>query len=71
MHIKTYALELTKRQRKMKKNMEVPCDDAFKVMTYVDTMNKSGFFKEEELVLKENTPNLQGWKKTQDHFATI
>ena len=57
--ITTYALELN------------PCDDATKVMAYVDAVNKSGVFKEEELLVWENNGASQGWTKTQDHFATI
>ena len=45
MHTKTYAIELNKRQRAMVK-LNVPCDDALKVITYVDNMHKSGIFKE-------------------------
>ena len=45
MHIKTYAIELNKRQRAMVK-LNVPCNDALKVITYVDNMHKSGIYKE-------------------------
>ena len=59
MHIKTYAVELNKRQRAMKK-LKVPCDYALKVITYVENMHKSGIFTERELLCWENTPELQG-----------
>ena len=70
MHIKTYAVELNKSQREMKK-LKVPCDDALKVITYVENMHKSGIFTERELLRWENTPALQGWTETQDLFDTI
>ena len=70
MHIKTYAVELKKRQQAMK-NLKVPCDDALKVITYVDNMHKSGVFTERELLCWENTPKLQGWMETQELFDTI
>ena len=60
MHIQTYAIELNKRQRAMVK-LNVPCDDALKVITYVDNMHKSGIFKERDLLKWENESNLQGW----------
>ena len=53
MHIRSYALKLNERQRQMKK-MSVPCNDDAKVITYVNTTNKSGIFKEEELLKWEN-----------------
>ena len=49
MHIKTYVIELNKRQHAMVK-LNVPCGDALKVITYVDNMHKSGIFKEQELL---------------------
>ena len=70
MHIKTYAVELNKRQQAMKK-LKVPCDDALKVIKYVDNMHKISIFKEHELLRWENTPALQGWTETQDFFDTI
>ena len=70
MHIKTYAIELNKRQRAMIK-LDVPCDDALKVITYVDNMHKSGIFKEREILKWENDASLQGWTSAQDFFDTI
>ena len=49
----------------------MPCDDALKVITYVDNMHRSGIFTERELLCWENTPTLQGWTETQDFFDTI
>ena len=49
MHIKTYAVELRTRQRAMKR-FKVPCDDALKVITYVDNIQKSGIFTERKLL---------------------
>ena len=40
MHIKTYAVKINKRHRAMK-TLTVPCDDALKVITYVDNIHKS------------------------------
>ena len=68
MHVKTYTVELNKSQRAMKK-LKVPCDDALKVITYVDNMHKSGIFKERELLCWENTPVLQGRMETQDFLT--
>ena len=59
MHIKTYAIELNKRQRAMVK-LNVPYDDALKVITYVDNMHRSGIFKERELLKSGNDSALQG-----------
>ena len=70
MHIKTYAVDLNKRQRAMKK-LKVVCDNGLKVITYVDNMHKNGIFKERELLFWENTPALQGWTETQYCFDTI
>ena len=70
MHIKTYAIELNKRQRAMVK-LNVSCDNALKVITYVDNMHKSGIFKERELFKWENDSNLQGWTETQTFFDNI
>ena len=70
MHIKTYAIELDKRQRAMIK-LDVPCDDALKVITNVDNMHKSGIFKKRELLKWENDASLQGWTATQEFFDTI
>ena len=70
MHIKTYAVELKKRQQAMK-NLKVPCDDALKVITYVDNMHKSGVFTERKLLRWENTPKFQGWTETQYFFDAI
>ena len=70
MRIKTYKIELSKSQRAMVK-FNVPCDDALKVITYVDIMHKSGIFKEQELLTWENESNLQGWTKTQNFFNNI
>ena len=50
MHIRTYALELNKRQRAMVK-LGIPCEDPLKAMTYVDNMYSSGVFKQVELIL--------------------
>ena len=38
--------------------MKVPCNNAAKVIVYVNVMNKSGTFKEEELIKWENTASL-------------
>ena len=70
MHIKTYAIELNKRLRAMIK-LDVPCDDALKVITYVDSMHKNGIFKERELLKWENDASLQGWTATREFFDTI
>ena len=70
MHIKTYAIELNKRQHAMVK-LNVPCDNALKVITYVDNMHKSGIFKEQELLKWENESNLQGGTDTQKCFGNI
>ena len=70
MHIKTYVIELNKRQCAMVK-LNVPCDDALKVITYVNNMHKSGIFKERELLKWENNSNLQGWTETQTFFDNI
>ena len=70
MHIKTYAIELNKRQRAMVK-LNVPCDDALKVITYVDNLHRSGIFKEREILKWENEASLQGWLETQDYFDKI
>ena len=45
MHINTYAVKINKRQRAMKK-LKVPCNNALKVITYVDNMRKIGIFTE-------------------------
>ena len=63
MQIKTYAIELNKRQRAMVK-LNVPCDDALKFITYVDNMHKSGIFKERELLKWENDSKLQVLKSS-------
>ena len=68
-NIKTYAVELKKRQRAMKK-LKVPCVDALKVITFVKNMHKSGIFTECKLLCWENTPALQGWTEPQDFFDT-
>ena len=70
MHIKTYAVELNKRQQAMKK-LKVPCNNVFKFIMYVDNMHKSGVFTERDLLCWENTPKLQGWTEIQDFFDTI
>ena len=49
MHIKMYAVDLKKMQRAMKK-FKVPCDNALKVITYVDNIHKNGIFTERELL---------------------
>ena len=53
------------------RKVKVLCDNALKVITYVNNMHKSGIFTEHELLLWENTPALQGWMETQDFFDTI
>ena len=58
MHIKTFALELTKRQGVMTK-LGIPCKDALKVMTYLTNMYKYGIFNDIEMIHWENTPALQ------------
>ena len=58
LHIRSYGRELDKRWRLLRK-MKVPCKDTAKVIRYVDTMNKSGAFKEEDLLKWENDPALQ------------
>ena len=68
-HIRTFGRELDKRQRRLRK-MKVPCDDTTNVIPYVDQMNKIRVFKEEELLKWDNTPLLQGWVATKDHFTT-
>ena len=59
LHIRSYGRELDKRWRLLQQ-MKVPCEDAVKVIGHVDTMNKSGAFKEEKLLKWENDPTLQG-----------
>ena len=51
--------------------LDAPCDDALKVITYVDNIRKSGIFKERELLKWENDASLQGWTATQEFFDTI
>ena len=63
MHIKTCSINLNKRQRAMIK-LDVPCDDALKVITYVDNMHKSGIFKERDLLKWENNATLGGWTRS-------
>ena len=70
MHIKTYAVDINKRQRAMKK-LKVPYDEAIKVITYVNNMHKNGILTERELLRWENTPELQWWTETQYSFDTI
>ena len=41
------------------------------VIQYVDQMNKSGIFKESELLEWDNTATLQSWSETTKHFTEI
>ena len=63
MHIRTYALELTKRQCVVCK-LGTPCKDTLKVMAYMDNMYRSGVFKQVELTLWEYSASLQDWAAT-------
>ena len=51
--------------------MKVPCNNTAKVIRYVDQMNKSGVFKEKELLKWDNNATLQTRVATKTHFATI
>ena len=51
--------------------LDVPCDDALKVITNVDNMHKSGIFKKRELLKWENDASLQEGTETQKFFDTI
>ena len=69
-HIRTYTRQLEKIQRRLRK-MKVPCTDEAIVIQYVDQMNKSGGFKESELLEWDNTASLQTWPETTKHFTEI
>lgn len=70
MHIREYARQLEKVQRRLQ-GMHIPCDDEAMVIQYVDQMNRSGIFKESELLEWDNTTSLQDWAETTKFFAGI
>ena len=57
MHIREYARQLEKIQRRLQ-GMHIPCADDAMVIQYVDQMNQSGVFKEIELLAWDNTSSL-------------
>ena len=70
MHIREYARQLEKVQRRLQ-GMSIPCNDDVMVIQYVDQMNKSGIFKESELLEWDNTTSLQTWDETTKYFTKI
>ena len=69
-HIRTFTRQLENIQRRLRK-MKVPCTDEAMVIQYVDQMNKSGIFKESELLEWDNTASVQSWSETTKHFTEI
>ena len=70
MHVREYARQLEKVQRRLQ-GMKIPCDNDAMVIQYVDQMSKSGIFKESELLEWNNTETLQAWDATTKFFAEI